>query len=179
MKSLFVFLTIPVLLSAGNLAIAQNYAGSYTCGFTCHSEIYSSWTESAHHNSLKWINGAPPEYPFQFNSGNPNVANPPYVSGTQLSWDDISLVIGGYRWKAMYLNLNGFIITGQASDSTQWNVENRQWTQFHPGAQMTFDCGVCHAMGYNPSGHQGGLPGISGTWFESDVGCEACHGPNT
>lgn len=179
MRSILAYLTIPVFLSVSGISIAQNYAGSYSCGFSCHNELYASWTESAHYNSLRWINGSPPEYPFQFNPGSPNVPDPPYVSGNQLSWDDVSLVIGGYRWKAQFLDQNGYIITGEASDSAQWNIQSEQWSIFHPGEQMEFDCGVCHAMGYNPEGNQGGFPGITGTWFEDDVGCEACHGPNT
>ena len=179
MKSSLVFLFVLPLFFCSPGLYAQNYAGSYSCGYSCHPGIYTSWTESAHYNSLKWIFDTPPEYPFQYIPDHPNVPSAPYVSGNQLSWDDVSLVIGGYRWKAQFLDQNGYIITGDSDDATQWLVQTQEWEQNYPGEQLDFDCAECHSMGYEPEGHQSGLPGITGTWFEDDVGCESCHGPNT
>jgi len=158
---------------------AQNYVGSYTCGFNCHNELYVNWSESGHGNNLIQIFGSEPEYPFEYHFGSVNVPNPPQVNGIQLSWDDIEYVIGGYRWKTNFVDTDGYIITGEVGDETQWNVEDQVWTDYRSGEQVEFDCGECHSTGYDPEGHQGSLPGITGTWAESGVGCEACHGPNT
>ncbi len=157
-------------------ALAQNYSSSENCGY-CHTDKYNIWIDTGHHYALVSDSAAPPEYPFQYHPGSNNVPNPPFLSGAPMSWSDISYVVGGYYWKANFLDRDGYIVTGNQNDSTLWNVRENRWLPYNPGQQAPFDCGKCHTTGYSPEGHQGGLSGVTGTWTEDGVGCEACHGP--
>lgn len=140
---------------------------------------YNRWAETGHHFTLNQISGSGPSYPFNFNSGTSNVPAPPIVNGNQLSWNNISYVIGGYYWKAQFVNPEGYIITGGGSDATQWNVWTQEWTDYHAGEQRPFDCGRCHTTGYDSTGAHPGMPGLAGTWEEDGIGCESCHGPGS
>lgn len=156
------------------------YVGSATCG-GCHSEIYDTFMKSGHPWKLNpVVNGQPPDYPFS------NLSRPP----EGYSWNDISYVIGGYHWKARFLDKEGYIITdapGHTGDSdypNQWNLANPAidmsagWAQYKSGTEkLPYDCGECHTTGYTKQGHQDGLPGIVGSWAEPGIQCEACHGP--
>jgi nitrate reductase cytochrome c-type subunit len=123
----------------------------------------------------KVVDGEPPDYPFS------EVSNPP----EGYTWDDILYVIGGYGWKARFVDKEGYIITGDADAKTQYNLPNKtlrmgdDWVAYHPGEQTAFDCGSCHTTGYVPEGNHEGLPGLIGTWAEEGVGCEGCHGPGS
>jgi hypothetical protein len=121
----------------------------------------------------KVVNGEPPDYPYS------EVPDPP----EGYTWDDILYVIGGYGWKARFIDKDGFIITGDADATTQYNLYNENldmgdnWVAYHPGEEKPYDCGACHTTGYIPEGNQDGLPGLIGTWTEPGIQCEACHGP--
>ena len=178
MRTCFLF-TVLLIISIGNLTVfAQNYVGSSACGY-CHGLNYNYWIESGHHFSMSQVSGSAPIYPYQYHSGASNVPDPPSAFGSQLAWDDVSYVIGGYYWKANFLDQEGYIISGDVNDATQWNIWNQEWVAYHPNEQKPFDCGRCHTTGYDSAGHQGGMTGIVGTWFEDGVGCEACHGPGS
>jgi mono/diheme cytochrome c family protein len=107
-------------------------------------------------------------------------------------WEDISYVIGGYNWKALFIDQNGYIITappgalGNEGYLNQWNLSNPAlgeiagWAAYHAGEQeLEYTCGECHTTGFNPGGNQDGKPGLVGTWAEPGVKCEACHGPGS
>jgi hypothetical protein len=127
--------------------------------------------------------GQPPDYPF--------TEIPELPEG--YTWDDISYVIGGYNWKARFMNQDGYIITdspGESGDAeylNQYNFANpivgaeAGWVAYHSGEEnLPYDCGSCHTTGYSawpPDAHQDDLPGIVGTWAEPGVRCERCHGP--
>lgn len=131
----------------------------------------------------KVVNGQPPKYPF--------------TEITQLpegyTWNDISYVIGGYGWKARFMDKNGCIITDRPgatiSDTNylnQYNFANPAigkeagWVKYKSGVKnVPYDCGKCHTTGYKPEGHQDGLEGIKGTWAQPGIQCEACHGPGS
>lgn len=157
-------------------ATAATYIGSDTCA-DCHTEISATFANSGHPFKLNKVeNGQAPIYPYSA------VPNPP----AGYTWADITYVIGGYNWKARFLNAAGYIITGpDANYTNQYNLENPlfnsgnpNWGKYHSGeANLVYDCGTCHTTGYNPEGHQDNLPGIIGTWAEAGVQCEACHGP--
>jgi len=121
------------------------------------------------------VDGKPPEYPFT------EVPDPP----EGYTWDDVAYVIGGYNWKARFIDQNGFIITGDENGTTQYNFANEivgteaSWAAYHPGEERPYDCGPCHTTGYSPEGHQDDLPGLIGTWAEPGVQCERCHGPGS
>jgi predicted CXXCH cytochrome family protein len=102
---------------------------------------------------------------------------------------DISYIIGGYNWKAIFVDSQGYIITdapGATENSSflnQFNFGNVAlglspgWSSYHAGQpELTFTCGDCHATGFNNGGNQDDLPGIAGTWAQAGVRCERCHG---
>ncbi|HFD40579.1 MAG TPA: hypothetical protein ENJ31_12115 [Anaerolineae bacterium] len=124
------------------------------------------------------VDGKPPEYPFT------EVPNPP----EGYTWDDVSYVIGGYNWKARFIDKNGFIITGDENATTQYNFANPDvgteagWVAYHAGEEKPYNCGPCHTTGYSawpPDSHQDDMPGIVGTWAEPGIKCERCHGPGS
>lgn len=167
-----------ILLFSATQIQADEYVGSARCG-ECHEDKYSSWSESGHHSSLVRIEGFPPIYPFQYHGDPLNVPSPPIVSGEQLSWDDLSYIIGGYYREALFLGDDGYLITGEENDATRWHIWDQEWISMDSTEPWAMDCGKCHTTGYDPEGHQGDLPGIIGTWAEDGVGCEACHGPDS
>jgi len=166
---------------AAGMAGAE-YVGSTTCG-GCHKDIYDTFINSGHPWKLnKIVDGQAPVYPFR------ELAELPQG----YTWDDISYVIGGYWWKARFMDKEGYIITdepgttGNTEYLNQWNYANDYipmdagWVTYHSGEEkLPFDCGACHTTGYSPNGNQDDLPGIVGTWAEPGVQCEACHGPGS
>ncbi len=157
----------------GVAAAPANYVGSEACQ-ECHEDQYASWIKTGHPWKLnKVVDGQPPDYPFS------EVPNPP----EGYTWDDILYVIGGYGWKARFIDKEGFIITGDENAKTQYNLWNDRlemgdnWVPYHAGEKKPYNCGSCHTTGYQPEGNQDGLPGLIGTWAEDGIGCEECHGP--
>ncbi len=171
-----------------SVAVAQTnvgaeYVGSATCG-ECHTEVYSTFIRSGHPWKLNpVVDGQPPDYPFT------EIPNPP----EGYTWDDISYVIGGYNWKARFMDQQGYIITDKPgatiSDTeylNQYNFANEVvgkdagWVKYKSGTpQLKYDCGTCHTTGYQPQGNQDDRPGIVGIWAEPGIQCEACHGPGS
>ncbi len=158
---------------------AAEYIGSENCQ-ECHEDIYATFMKSGHPYKLnKVVDGQPPEYPFS------SVPNPP----EGYTWDDIAYVIGGYGWKARFIDLNGYIITGDENATTQYNLYNSQldmgdnWVPYHAGDEnVPYNCGRCHTTGYSSwpeDAHQDDLPGMIGTWAEDGIFCEECHGPGS
>ncbi|KAA3665183.1 MAG: hypothetical protein DWQ04_01950 [Chloroflexi bacterium] len=151
------------------------YVGSETCA-ECHQELYDVFMLSGHPFKLNpVVDGEPPDYPFT------DVPSPP----EGYTWDDISYVIGGYNWKARFIDQEGFIITGDAEATTQFNFYNDElelgndWVAYHAGEEKPYNCGTCHTTGYSTEGNQDGLPGLIGTWAEPGIQCEECHGPGS
>jgi hypothetical protein len=161
-----------------NARSSDLFAGSKSCK-TCHEKIYEDYLKTGHPYKLNKINGAPPVYPA---NTSPGVLHPP----AGYNWEDISYVIGGFGWKARFIDKQGYILTG---DAKQYNFANSgqnkdaHWVAYgDPKLAKPYTCGDCHTTGWVPSGvdgpHQDGLPGIHGTWSEPGVTCEACHGPS-
>lgn len=161
------------------------YVTSAICS-GCHSEIAEAYNLSGHAYKLtKVVDGQPPEYPF--------------TEVTELpegyTWEDISYVIGGYNWKARFIDQEGYIITGPPGTRGdeaaaegflgQYNFSNpvvgneAGWVAYHAGEEKAYTCGNCHTTGYNPNGNQDDLPGLVGTWAEAGIACEECHGPGS
>lgn len=173
---------IVVILLAVAFALSQNphdasrlpvngYVGSDLCA-KCHTRQYQDWSKSGHAFMLNKVQaGRPPGYPFT------SIAQPP--PGYQ--WQDILTVIGGYRWKARFIDQHGYLITGEHAqynfaDPTLDKPDN--WVAYQQGQQdKPYDCGGCHTTGYHSDGVVETLPGIKGTWSETGIGCENCHGP--
>ena len=158
---------------------SQTYIGSDRCG-SCHAEEYEKFSLSGHPYKLTKIeNGQIPSFPYDEITG--GVASPP----AGYEWDDVSYVIGGYGWKARFIDNDGYIITGNEDSTTQFNYANdvvgteEEWVAYHAGEEKPYDCGSCHTTGYSPIGHQDGLEGIIGTWAFPGIQCEECHGPGS
>ena len=158
------------------------YVGSQSCA-GCHQETYDLFIKSGHAWKLNpVVDGQAPDYPFT------DVLQPP----EGYSWDDILYVIGGYNWKARFVDKEGYIITDAPGESgnteylNQYNFANpivgkgAGWVTYKSGEeQVPYDCGVCHTTGYSPRGNQDDLPGLVGTWEEEGIQCEVCHGPGS
>jgi hypothetical protein len=160
--------------AAAPAAAGNTYAGSQVCA-ACHVDISETFQQSGHPYKLNpVVDGQPPTYPFT------EVTDVP----EGYTWDDISYVIGGYNWKARFIDLEGYIITGDENATTQFNFANPVvgnepgWVGYHAGeTEKPYDCGTCHTTGYSPVGNQDDLPGLVGTWSEPGIQCEECHGP--
>lgn len=74
-----------------------------------------------------------------------------------------------------------------------WDVDRKQWYRLPPLERITPDnwlhwtkggqtwnvmCAECHSTNVN-KGYDPATDTYSTTWFEIDVGCEACHGPGS
>ncbi|MDJ0823927.1 MAG: multiheme c-type cytochrome [Rhodobacter sp.] len=186
LKSLVAFTaaTLVAALSASAQTAQEDeaeYAGAETCK-ACHLEIYEDYARSGHPWKIHKVDGAAPTYP---EGTSPGVWSPP----ADLEWADISYVIGGYGWKARFMDLEGYILTGD--QNRQYNLANEtlglaaNWTGYSASTapRKPYTCGTCHTTGWEATGedgpHQDGLPGIHGTWVETGVTCEACHGPGS
>jgi hypothetical protein len=158
------------------------YIGDQICA-GCHQDIYEGYIQSGHPWSLGLVtDGQPTEYPF-------TALNQPPEGYT---WEDVLMIIGGYNWKALFVNQEGYLITdapGQTGSETyenQYNLENQvlrqeaDWVSFRVGEDnLAFTCGTCHTTGFDPQGNQNELPGLIGTWAQEGVRCERCHGPGS
>lgn len=151
---------------------AQAYVGSAACQ-SCHSAIYDKFIKSGHPYKLnKVTNNAQPALPY-------TTAIIPTPAG--FTWNDISWMIGGYGWKARFVDKDGFIMT--ANSDTQYNLENGSQVAYHAGDPMgtkKYDCGKCHTTGWVSFADGGvrkdNLPGMDGNFFAGGIHCEECHG---
>jgi hypothetical protein len=158
------------------------YVGDQLCA-GCHYDLSQTYLQSGHPWSLTAITEAKsPSYPFT------QLAS--FPQGHTLN--DISYIIGGYFWKALFVDSQGYIITGAPGSSSEANYLNQfnfanlnlgfstSWSSYHAGqAELTFTCGACHTTGYSTHGSQDDLPGIVGSWAQPGVRCESCHGPGS
>ena len=168
---IFAVLLGAVLLAFSLTAAAQieDYDGSDSC-VQCHEQNWNEWQVSGH--------------PYKLMSSE-EARNRPIPLPEGLTWDDVSWVIGGYKWKSRYLQNDGFIYTPE-SGRNQYNMLTGEWSDYNAGATKPYDCGRCHTTGWIPnetpedlSGNKDGLPGIHGDFFVGGIHCEACHGPGT
>lgn len=171
------------------------FISSEECG-VCHTVQYASFVQSGHPYKLnKVVDGNQPIYPFTTLNGvlprvfdddldiaggfadvNPGTDN---SLGTPVTWNDVSYVIGGYFWKARFVDQAGAIVTGS---NVQYNFATKAMSGYHNNeTDKPYNCGNCHTTGWrhtdaalNPVG-QDSLEFMQGTFFEGGVHCEACH----
>ncbi|RUT78319.1 cytochrome c3 family protein [Ancylomarina longa] len=152
------------------------FAGSETCA-TCHQDKYDMFIESGHPYKLnKVVDGNEPEIPWH---------DLGYIQLPQgKTWADVTYMIGGYGWKARWLDSNGYIMTdNNSNDDTQFNMADGTqvgYSTSHAMGTKPYDCGKCHTTGWKSTddggAHQDGLEGIAGEFFAGGVHCEECHG---
>lgn len=161
----FLLVAMGVGIGIAGSANAATYVGADKC-LKCHPEEYNEWRVSGHPYKLRTAEEA-------------KGASLPLPAG--YTWDDISYVIGGYKWKVRYIGKDGFIITKTDGKpgKNQYNLQTGTWSDYHPGEVKKYDCGGCHTTGYSKEGNQGDLEGIVGTWELRGIQCEACHGPGS
>jgi hypothetical protein len=185
-----VFVIASVLMLAFNTGtvlaqdeVIPDWVGSETCA-DCHSTIYEQQQRHGHSYKLnRVVDGQPPEYPYS------EVLDTP----EGYTWDDISFVIGGFSWKARFIDHDGYIITGDEDATTQYNfplidsrtgevIKEAGWVGYHAGEEnKPYDCGSCHTTAYNHDAETNmyDMPGMIGQWTEEGVQCEECHGPGS
>jgi len=168
-------------------AFGQSFEGSGFCK-DCHENNYNDWKASGH--------------PYKLMKGEDAQIRPiPLPKG--FDWPErgvapvdnqISYVIGGYKWKSRYMDKDGYIITvtededGNPIDGVnQYNYLVGYWSNYHPGeVDKPYDCGTCHTTNWvadedhdtdnDLTDNQDGLAGIHGTFDAGGVHCEQCHG---
>jgi hypothetical protein len=158
------FLAIVMIFSWTAPGYGAHFLGPEKC-MQCHDDEYNWWRASGHPYKLRKADEA-------------RISGLPLPKG--YTWDDISYVIGGFNWKARYMDKKGYIITAAKDGSpapTQYNIRTGRWVNYHAGEKKKYDCGRCHTTAYSKKGRQDGLEGIVGTWELTGITCEECHGP--
>jgi len=168
-----------VLLAFSATAVAEApdysaYDGSAACK-DCHEENYNDWYRSGHPYKLMKAEQA------QFR---------PIPLPEGIGWEDVTYVIGGYKWKSRYVDDQGYIITvtGSGDGMNQYNYLIDTWSDYHAGeVEKPYNCGDCHTTAWIPdldhdtdddlTDNQDGLPGMHGTFVTGGIHCEECHGP--
>jgi hypothetical protein len=164
---------------------ANTYIGSHECG-VCHNAIYTTFLKSAHPFKLnKIVNDAEPTYPFSSLAGALAMIDDEdgvtdNSRGTPASYADISYVIGGFGWKSRWIDQSGYIVTGSM---VQYNLATDSMSAYHDNeVDKPYNCGNCHTTGWkhfdntvNPS-RQDSLAGMDGTFDQTGIQCESCHG---
>jgi len=148
----------------------SDYDGSAACK-SCHEENYNDWYRSGHPYKLMKAEEA---------------KNRPIPLPAGVEWEDVSYVIGGYKWKSRYVQTDGYIYT-PIEGGNQYNYLIDTWSDYHPGEMKPYNCGDCHTTGWIPdldfdtdddlTDNQDEMPGMHGTFFNGGVHCEECHGP--
>ena len=102
-RRLVLFLLVVVAAGVGTagMANAAEYVGSDKC-MGCHGQEYNEWKASGHPYKLRTAE---------------EIKSVPVPLPEGYTWDDISYVIGGYKWKARYMDKKGYIITSTADGS--------------------------------------------------------------
>jgi hypothetical protein len=171
-----VCLLLLALLAFSFTAAAQTISDDCAA---CHNDIYQQWKVSGH--------------PYKLMKGD-IAQNRPIPLPENHTWDEISYVIGGYKWKSRYMDKDGYIITQGLNQGkteaggTQYNMLTDEWVDYNadkPDGTKPYDCGRCHTTGWvadedwetdgTLEDNQDGLPGIHGTFLQGGIQCIACH----
>ena len=181
MKFSTILLTLCSLFILVTAVNAQNYVGDNMCK-ACHGagdptgagyNIAGEYVKTGHPYKLNKIEGGHPTYPEN--------TTPGVVLPAGKTWADFDYVIGGYGWKARFIDHNGKIFTGDAaSDSlAQYNLEDGSWVTYHKGEDKAynFGCFQCHSTGPSEEGTWNANTEGLGTFAEAGIRCEGCHGP--
>ena len=177
-----------ILLINLNGLYAQKYTGSEVC-LSCHPDVYALWEASGHVTGFEIIkNNQPPVYP-------PEVYNfqeqwTDSLGDGSHNWGNIAAVVGGYGWLTRFVGNDGVIIGTASSTYPDAGMGHNQhnffegadhgWSDYFDTLQnqyFNYACLKCHTTGADTSGTWlEGVPGM-GSFIESGIGCESCHGP--
>ncbi|MFQ6605560.1 MAG: multiheme c-type cytochrome [Fidelibacterota bacterium] len=157
-----------------------HFVGSSTCK-QCHAEQYAEFIESGH------------PYKFNFSDGNEAPSYPNFVEESRVlnlptgasSWNDILGVIGGFGWKARFVDNTGNIVGTANSVINTGGGQNQYnffsgtdwgWVDYHTTdvKEYNYGCFRCHTTGATETGEW--LPDVYGTFAYGGVQCERCHG---
>jgi hypothetical protein len=145
------------------------FVGSQTCA-ECHQAYYDSFIASGHPWILNPVADAAPTI-----AGNRAIRTLP----EGLEWANVAYVVGGYNWKANFVDKIGALVTGETAQLNFANrlLESRQRAYvvpYHPGEEKPFDCGACHTTGYDRprATRTAGMPNIVGA-FATSPACNA------
>lgn len=166
-------LAVPVLFLAcadekePSAPVVDNaFIGSAACGAQAachqHAQIVAQVEASGHpHILTPVLGGVKPGDPLRLDD------DPP----TGTTWNELRYVVGGYGWKALFVNEQNQLLSGS---ETQYNIPTEQyrtpeWAAFDagPSAEYDYECFRCHTVGPDEA---------SDTFVEPGVQCEACHG---
>lgn len=186
------------------LATAEYVGSSEVCG-ACHMNEYQKFIDSGHPFKLNPVVGGVIQSNVDpaslgiagwtnrvaANLAGVTDANLPYG----LTWRDLSYVIGGWGWKARFMDATGQIArTGDGSVTpaapVQYNLPNAElglgtaawgnWNTSGSATRQSYNCGPCHTTGYDPTASPpAGMTGLVGYWSQPGIHCEACHGPGS
>ncbi len=214
MKKTFTLLFTILLVLFLNKITAQNlwpdYAGKQSCQ-TCHQFVkpidFAEFEKSGHPWKIQKIdrskvdaNGVYKPFPAGTNEEGvplaPEVINMGY---SYLSPDtNIGFLIGGFGWKARWMNKDGYIYEGTKAQYNLGTIHpskkghggynasyvNNQVFALRSTNPAVYNCGACHTTGWkaydsvsSPYRYEG-RQGFAGTFFEFGVQCEGCHGPS-
>lgn len=151
----------------------DEYVGSASCK-SCHTTIYENFIKSGHPYKLNKVSGSQPQIPYR-------TATIPTPAGYSFTDGTITYMIGGYGWKARFIDNKGYIVTQLAG--TQYNLNTATQSIYEssvaPGTKK-YSCGKCHTTGWKSvadgGSKQDGLEGMDGEFYAGGVQCEACHG---
>lgn len=160
------------------------YVGTVTCA-ACHPDPGTLHDRHGHSRALTRVEA------FTSTPALGTVPNPP----AGFVWSDISYLMGGFAKSALFVDTEGFLFTyGTADTLAQYNLANpaallpAAFVPYKPeqvaSLPFDYDCFRCHTTGPESLAMNGGRRqdnrlGIEGTWSETGVQCEACHGPGS
>jgi len=157
-----------------------DYVGSVACGASgCHESKYQMFVESGHPFKLTAVTGNQgPVFPFddEHLSGGVVSRDGPAPGN---AWSSFAYVVGGYGWKARFIQPDGNVYTTGAQAQLNLWGNGPEWVPYRQGTTTLYDysCFKCHTTGASSEGSwPQGTTGF-GTFVFGGVQCEQCHGP--
>ncbi len=135
----------------------KKYVGSEACA-ECHEETYSKWKRSLHARMMQDV------------KENPDAILGDMSQSLPFSKEDILYTLGNH-WTQRYIT--------EIDDEyyvlpRMWSIQSREWLPYSifswKKKPWRVYCAGCHSTGYDYK---------TGTFVETSIGCEACHGPGS
>lgn len=146
----------PAGIDAATVA-KKDYVGSGSCA-ECHEEMHARWKKTLHARMMQ----DPKE--------NPDAILGDFAQKLPFETEDIKYTLGNH-WTQRYLTeVDGeyYVLP------RMWSIQDREWQPYSifswKRKPWRVFCAGCHTTGYD---HE------TGTFVETSIGCEACHGPGS